>query len=821
MATADKAAWQTYVNGRSRTERVAILRQIRQNGSALPLSLTADLLCLDLSSDEKLALLETTVAADRRAFESFLLERLLDWTQDLSAPAIRLWARQTDRLLVEKMIEACKQPHLPQRVFYTLIDACFDTGGTRLLEAAAAVDGLENLSGALHGMLLHRALQWQLSTPRLTALARKLVSDLSTPMINDGKAVPAAIAYLARFDAATLSTVLHNDDAVQDMAAWRDFIAAAVNDEDTAHKQISQLQKLAAKPPKKADAKFSELWPTLWRRHLLPADVVAGALKALTKDVSHKAWPRFAGIAPSVLTDALLTLDDQSLGVALDAVRGFLPMALPAAFAEGLKGRLAGSADPGALLASIPLSLRIALTGGAAEARRKVEEESAEDVARRLFFDLAYRQGKGPKATEDYWGKLSAAWQTPHDDKLAAMAAAARPIAGVFRLCYINTLGRFKGHDQAALKLLDFIRSSDEDDIRAVIQALSGIGTPRALQEMVAAITRPNVSPVLQLEICTALQRQNLEVLQSELRSAMKDLAARDDASEPVREVREALAGLLMPSKTVAQAMPSVANAVAIAASDQHLDQTLAGKIPHYKELSSEVKRALRTSQFFHIHVSGESAPESIDLSPVIDMQYKALELFFRETFEEACSRVIGRGHLQRRLDVIGYARPILSAMDEFENYLANLPIVREIPFFSKFKLRKMLRAICQFRPGKRFTLDGLKAFALFFLCFSRKECRYGLQGQFELGVANDTELYEFCKALHVMQDFRNRAAHEGFHPEASNDIDGIWRATAEIVQTVFKLMQAVNAVGNNPVAETEYAPKNRSNPLIVEKKVS
>jgi hypothetical protein len=218
------------------------------------------------------------------------------------------------------------------------------------------------------------------------------------------------------------------------------------------------------------------------------------------------------------------------------------------------------------------------------------------------------------------------------------------------------------------------------------------------------------------------------------------------------------------------------------------------------------------------MQVTGSGAPGSIDLSPVIDMQYKALELLFREGFEEACSQVIQRGTLQRRLDVLGYARPIPRAMDEFENYVASLPIVREIPFFSKFKLRKMLRAICQFRPGKRFTLDGLKAFSLFFLCFSRQECRYGLAGNMPLGFASDAELYEFCKQMHILQDFRNRAAHEGFHPDASNDIDGIWRTTAEIVQTMYKVRTFLES-GDGRGGE-EYAPRNTSRPVI-EKKVS
>ena len=104
-----------------------------------------------------------------------------------------------------------------------------------------------------------------------------------------------------------------------------------------------------------------------------------------------------------------------------------------------------------------------------------------------------------------------------------------------------------------------------------------------------------------------------------------------------------------------------------------------------------------------------------------------------------------------------------------------------------------MLRAICQFRPGKRFTLDGLKAFALFFVCFSRSECRYGLNDTFPLPGMTDEELYLFCKELHIFQDFRNRAAHEGFHPDASNDLDGIWMDTVSIIHGMVRIETIVN----------------------------
>ena len=111
-----------------------------------------------------------------------------------------------------------------------------------------------------------------------------------------------------------------------------------------------------------------------------------------------------------------------------------------------------------------------------------------------------------------------------------------------------------------------------------------------------------------------------------------------------------------------------------------------------------------------------------------------------------------------------------------------------------------MLRAICQFEPGRRFTLDGLKAFGLYFLIFGRQTCKYSLNGSFQSGATNDAELAELCRELHVFQDFRNRAAHEGFHPDASNDVMGIWRTTAVVVQWAFKIKNAQKITNNPPV---------------------
>ena len=144
--------------------------------------------------------------------------------------------------------------------------------------------------------------------------------------------------------------------------------------------------------------------------------------------------------------------------------------------------------------------------------------------------------------------------------------------------------------------------------------------------------------------------------------------------------------------------------------------------------------------------------------------------------------------------------------MEKFEKHLESLDIIKEIPFFSKFKLRKMLRGICQYRPGKRFTLDGLKAFALFFICFSRKDTKYGLENLFEIPGWDDEKLLNYCKELHIFQDFRNRAAHEGFHPSASNDLDGIWERTIEIIKGMDEIRHAINGKKENQDASSTFS---------------
>jgi hypothetical protein len=127
--------------------------------------------------------------------------------------------------------------------------------------------------------------------------------------------------------------------------------------------------------------------------------------------------------------------------------------------------------------------------------------------------------------------------------------------------------------------------------------------------------------------------------------------------------------------------------------------------------------------------------------------------------------------------------------MNAFENYISSLPVVRDIPQFSRYKLNRVLRAIANFRPGRRFTVEGIKGYAFIFLAFGRKDCRHGLENILPLNTSSDEDLANLCRDLHIYQDIRNQAVHEGLPPHMIGNIDGYWNLTASILTRVIKLV--------------------------------
>ncbi len=809
-----------YLSIESADSRIRFLKKYARGDFKLPLPLVQDLLNANLASEERQALIAACDATEKLVFEDIVTRGFYAWDQNLASLALRLWAERTDRLLWHRTVPMADDAQISQRVSYTLLDLAWQGAGRLLLEKFVRLNGLKDMSPAFLALFYQRASQWSFEHPKLMSIGLENLHSVSELGFGGDKVLPQILGYFLKFAPSEL------DDPVllrKMPRIWGDIVRSLRShgwDQDSTLGLQSKVG-AAFRDPSILD-ELSAAWPAIWERHLIPAQLIADTLCSFAaQDPDLRANPTvcelMGGVPSSILADAVMCItDDRLFAFAITHTFNYFLTSEEERVLDNLKSRLVKTNDPSKLLEHVPQRLRIKLGSSnagvfkdirleagefqsihsplkAAKAFRfhAATQRTGEDVERQAFIDLAYFGKKSPGyRSETFWGALCLSWQNPEENQLDELAKKARKAPNVFQLFYIETLGRFVGVDKAALKLLDFVRSDEPEIVSAVIHALASIGTQRATQELVAFLTRPNITFDLQMEITQILKEKDLRNLQSELRSALADIFIDPLQKNLQWELKATLSDLLHPvanftDKDDQKSMPTTGE----------LDEMLKAKTPNYTGLSSEAKRALRTAQFFQLQIQSARELKTIDISPVIDMQYKALELSFRENFEAPCSALINEGILQRKLDVIGYARPIVQAMDKFEYYIEKQPIISQIPFFSRFKLRKMLRAICQYRRGKRFTLDGLKAFGLFFICFSRHSCDYGLQNLFPAQGFTDLELAEFVMALHKFQDFRNRAAHEGFHPEASSNLDAIWSDTVQIIDTMVRFREGLGMI--------------------------
>lgn len=860
---ADNTCVRDYLESATLDRRLKILSRYREESRWIPLYIARDLLQLDLDEQEQIALLQCLDNSDKLAYEDLITKGIYRWSQNVASIAVREWALRSDCVLAHRLVPICLNPHIPQRLSYTMLDLVWFGWGDLQVAAFTNMADLEGMSSAFLSLLFKRALQWNIESERLRNLAEKSLACFEQFSSKEDQSTPYALLYLMKFSPDTLKEKIEKSNS---NTIWVDITKNLLSSAKL-NSDIKKLEKLFVSTKKKdVLEKFHLLWPTLWNRASLSRDIVRDALyfyidRFVKSEILsiENSWHIFAGISSDVLCSALVGLKDDDIFIlALRVVGNLVHSNYYSTIVDEVSKRFVNSKEEiSSRLENIPFRFRARHTDkldnySAKEAYTelksiiagevKLSSEpicmsfnpidiniensslclSKESVERYKFIELAYNnRAVGDLGGSSFWSLLAKAWQSPDSDVLEQLSQEARKNGGLFNICYIDTLGRFKGVDKAALKILDFIRYEDDRILLGVVRALAGIGTGRANQEIVHFLTRPNASLNVQLEITNLLAQADLTHLQSELRSAITDLNVDPKTEEAQREVRESLTSLLH-SGTNVTSDNSVAEDISQmddSPSTEQLDLEIEKKTKQYVNLSSESKRALRTAQFFHSLVEKSGTLNTIDLSPAIDMLYKSLELTFRETFEHPTNILINHGILQRKLDLIGYARPIPASMEKFEKYIEKLPIIQTIPFFSRFKLRKMLRAICQYRRGKRFTLDGLKAFALFFVCFSRKSCQYGLNNLFPIPGYSDDELFEFCKSLHVFQDFRNRAAHEGFHPSASNDLNKLWSDCAMILDHLFKVKEALTLDDSMNVKKViDELPKE---PIIIHKNVS
>jgi hypothetical protein len=786
-----------FLSAESSSDRAAMLKKWQKSSLTMDDRMVRGLMSLPVSQPEIITAFEICSTESKPRFELWVMNHLLSWDQNVAAVALRTWARITDRTLWHRLLPIAGIPGLPQRVRYTILDIADLTHGYEITRAILQRRDWDDLSSAFHALLMERALQFDLSSEQLAKVAWRVLEDSKIDPTPDQKALLASIAWLCRHDDKNLKKWL--DDAPATI--WRDVARATLETHSARETTLAKLEKAIHKSG--GSNKVTGKLPAPWSR----GEASETIFLSIINDPCHDPG-LINGFSRDVIVSATANASRNPTWTAS------LIAHLPLAHGETLAG---------STLAPFPASYNATRFSLLSDARKQACEgtlgiatDKVKDIGdfaeasstsrsapvhpTEVFFDAQEGLASPAIAPKTIWLTLAEAWKNPAQVNLNDLTSAARKHSGLVSLAQIAVMSRMTGRDEAVLKLLDHIRTNDEVELRAVARALGQINTPRSLLELIAMLTRPNTTFTVQQDIVALLAGKDLKGLQKELRSAIQDLRLPPDKEDPLYQIKDDLSSMLTSDDSAGMTHKGAPTSTQTSSLDldKDLDKDLSGMIPHFQELSSEVKRALRTALFFNKTVTASKHMNAIDLSPLIDMQYKAMELLYREFFEDAVSQSLHKGVIQRKLDVIGYARPIPHQMDSFESYIASLPVVKDIPFFSKFKLRKMLRALCQFEPGRRFTLDGLKAFGLYFLVFGRQNCKHGLAGTFNVGAKNDLDLAEFCKELHIFQDFRNRAAHEGFHPDASNDVMGIWRTTASVVQWAFKIREAQKQ-GNRP----------------------
>lgn len=357
-----------------------------------------------------------------------------------------------------------------------------------------------------------------------------------------------------------------------------------------------------------------------------------------------------------------------------------------------------------------------------------------------------------------------------------------------------RALARLETDEGVKALLYQGLQHIDSEFVAHTIRELLPSAHPRAQQALIRCVGRNVISDDLKLNILEEINICNPNEILQELRT-LEILRLPQHIDDAVRDAVGRVASSIDEKETMTA---NHSEDKVIRLDGQDVDSIIRAMLPNQEQLNVDSRSALRTAEMILIQ-SRSWTQGGMDLSPIVNMHCKAVELVLRDSFEPYTDAILRKGQLSRKLDILGYARPIPEKMQVFEDTLASLPIIKTIPYFSKFKLRKMLRGVCLFRPGKRFTLDGPKAFALFFLVTSRQSCPFGLENILNLGFQNDKELFEYIKLIHSLQDSRNRAVHEGLTWEAKDEIESMRAQAFKTIEISLRIKKFLTGAQQSP----------------------
>ena len=241
--------FQDYLSQSSSRQRLHKLSTMREEEQWLPLSVARDLLCLRLSDEEKIAIIRTVSNKNSLAFEDFMTRNIPDWNQNVGSSALWEWALRSECVLWHRTIPLSYDPHLTQRVSYTLLDLAWFGAGSKVVENFIGWEGLEDMSPAFLSLLFFRAIQWNVESEKFKRIAMKSIQDIYTINAPPERTLPYFLAYLYRYDLKATKKFQFDHRL---SGIWTQF-HGAVSDEIESGLRINTLTELTGKKLSKAN----------------------------------------------------------------------------------------------------------------------------------------------------------------------------------------------------------------------------------------------------------------------------------------------------------------------------------------------------------------------------------------------------------------------------------------------------------------------------------------------------------------------------------------------------------------------------------------
>jgi hypothetical protein len=219
------------------------------------------------------------------------------------------------------------------------------------------------------------------------------------------------------------------------------------------------------------------------------------------------------------------------------------------------------------------------------------------------------------------------------------------------------------------------------------------------------------------------------------------------------------------------------------------LDTALRAELPAYARLDDSVKSALRSAELPFLR--SEFFQGTVDKASSVLEYCKSLDLFLEKHLgrELLFPRLEQRLHeFQSLLHAVGLneenatAQKVLDALELGKSFTA-----------ASFPLHKAQIVARGFLSGKilqeRFkVVDGLRAWALLLLLFSRKLARSGGKALVPLRGMGDEQVVAVAKRLMALQDIRNPAAHR----QTFLDFVGVEEVRREVLKLLIDLPTAL-----------------------------